>query len=163
MKGWGMTASPPWSWIASTVSSRLIRLLTGRSRNQPTTCVWAGHRVVISCPRTTARPASSPRTATSAAAAMVSWSQTAIRSRPAATAARTRSAGSTIPSDAVVWQYGSATPKELRRGGLAVGAEDGLGEAAHVEGREVGETLPDADHLGRHPELALEGHHRTTP
>ncbi len=104
-----MIARAPWAWMAFTVSSIDMPRLIGCVRNQAMMCVWAGHLVVISCPAITVRPFSSPRFWVSSTDAMVSWSVTAIRSRFAFLAASTSCAGVTMPSEASVWQWGSAS------------------------------------------------------
>src|SRR5579862_1461336 len=154
MKGWGITARPPRPWIAATVSARGRPEGTGASRNQPRTWVCAGQAVVTSMPVTTCSPTSSPRARTSAALAIVSWSVMAIRSRPAALAAATSSAGETIPSEAVVWQCGSATPTSGRR-------EKSARERLRVELDQVVDPLPHPGELDRDPELRL--HRQDSP
>src|SRR5690349_13822233 len=99
---------------------------------------------------------------------MVSWSVMAIRSRPADRAAATSSAGETMPSEAVVWQCGSASPTGS---GAAAGRspaglwrrEQGGGEEPHVEGSELGYPLPHPDQLGRHAQLLLDGNDGAAP
>src|SRR5437879_2317186 len=123
MNGCGIIASPPWSWIAFTLSSSDMPRLTGSSRNQARRWVWAGHLVVISCPATTWMPAPSPRCWVSLTEAIVSWSVTAMRSSLAAMAASTSWAGLTMPSEESVWQGGSdpGGPPACRRGGQRSG------------------------------------------
>src|SRR4029077_1872191 len=122
---------------------------TGFSRNQPMTCVCAGQLVVISSPATTMIPTSAPISCVAFTDAMVSWSVTAIRSRWAATAALTSSAGLTMPSDDVVWQCGSAITS----------IEDRTNERGGGDRRQFFDALPHARQLHRHVELGLDCDH----
>src|SRR5579859_1296068 len=80
---------------------------------------------------------------------MVSWSVTAMRSRPALTAAATSSAGETMPSEAVVWQCGSAS---AIRSVLHQRADEGF----RLERREVVDPLPYARQLHRRSQLGFD-------
>ena len=60
----------------------------------------------ISAPRTSRSPDGSASVA-SAQPRVVSWSVSATTSRPAAAAARTRSAGVSVPSEAELWVWRS--------------------------------------------------------
>src|SRR5690242_792918 len=152
MNGWGTIASPPCSWIASTVSSIDIPRLIGFSRNQPRMCVCAGAFVVTSWPATTVRPDSWPRAWASRTESMVSWSVTAMRSSFALFAASTSCAGVTMPSEESVWQWGSARICRL--------GEDRMDEGGWIEGCQVGDPLPHAGELDRDVELGLDPDHR---
>ena len=60
MNGWAMTASPPASWIASTVSSTDMCMRICRSRKSPTMWMPGGNDAVTSSPRTTSTPSAAP-------------------------------------------------------------------------------------------------------
>src|SRR5438876_11755050 len=92
----------------------------------------------------------------------------AIMSSPAARAPATSSAGSTMPSEAVVWQCGSASPTgsgatgRCRPAGLWRREQRG-GEEPYVEGGKLIDPLAHPDQLGRYAELLLDGHDCATP
>src|SRR5438445_4675129 len=155
MNGCGMMTRPPWSWIAATLSATVIDRLIGFSRNQPRMCVCAGPLVVTSCPATTVRPAAVPRSTTSRALAIVSWSVMAMRFRPALTAASTSSAGVTMPSEANVWQCGSATSTALF---LEQCPNEGFG----IERLDIVDGLPHSRQFDWNVELGFDRDHCAT-